>query len=224
MRIIFARHGNTFGPDQIGGEKIIMAGRGQNIPLMTKGRAQARNLAGFLLKNKYLPSVMYANHLIRTWEYAAIIRETLLQAGVQEMPLYLDDRLTEMDYGDWAGLLTAGESAESNQVIERFGAQAWNEWQKQRIAPQDAHWQTLPEQVILNWQRVFDEVLRQYLQEQQILVVTSQGNLSFLPHFLPGGMPVALAENRFKVKTGNVCILDWDGKTWQLIAWDEKPQ
>ena len=89
MDWLVARHGHTFGPDQLGGEKVILCGSGQNIPLVARGRDKARAFAEYLWHQDLVPTALYANHLLRTWEHACLIRETLRQKTQTEVPIYL---------------------------------------------------------------------------------------------------------------------------------------
>lgn len=134
MKLYALRHGDTFGEDQDGGKRVFMSGSKNNIPLVNSGREQARNFAQSLDTLGIIPTALYANHLIRTWETAVIIREYFYHQHHVHLPLYHDEHLLELDYGNWAGLTTDDKA---NQVIEKFGQKVWDDWQLRRIIPND---------------------------------------------------------------------------------------
>lgn len=234
MKLILARHGNTFGPDQEGGEKIIMAGCHNNLPLVEKGRQQARQLAEHLLARKMTPHVIYSSTLLRTWEYATIVREFFYHRNrssndssshTQHIPLYAHHNLMEFDYGKWSGLHTEGKTAQTNEVIAQFGEEAWENWQKKRIPPPQnkAEWKTTPEEMIHRMRLFFNELEEIYAlsKDSVILAITSQGNLSFSRAICPGGMKEAIEKGELSVQTGKFCEWDWNGSEWQLIYWNQ---
>lgn len=225
MRVFICRHGNTFGLDQPGGQRIFMCGSKNNIPLVESGRQQARIMAQYLRKVKVAPNAIYANHLIRTWEYAAIIKEFFHQQLKLDIPFYLDEHLLELDYGNWAGLNTQGNSAADNEVIAKFGDQAWHSWQEKRIIPnQPPHnWQITKTQIVANIQIFLTHLVKYHKQDDTIVTVGSQGSITFLNALLPGGMEQAIAENRFKIKTGHFVEIKYNQAKWQLVNWNKNP-
>jgi probable phosphoglycerate mutase len=219
MKVYCLRHGNTFGPDQQGGERIYYCGSKNNIPLVKTGREQIRSFASYLTQQGINLKTAYASSLIRVWESGVIIREHFLKEGKNEFPIFLDDRLMELDYGDWGGV-------NEEKIIEKFGEESVRNWQEKRIAPSNANWQLKPENVKDNLASLFDDLIKQYKKDDEILIISSQGVLTFLPHLMPGGMEEAIANDRYKVKTGRFCLLDYDydNKVWKLIKWNERAE
>lgn len=218
MQIFLCRHGNTFGPDQQGGEHVFMCGGLNNIPLVESGRTQARNMAKYFADNNIIPTAIYANHLIRTWEYAVIIKEYLLNRLNITIPLYKDERLVELDYGKWAGLT-------QDEVITKFGQQAWDDWQNKRIIPNHAphNWQVTHEEITNNIHDFFNDLKTKYKKDETIIAIGSQGSIAFANELFDGGMQQAIVENRYKIKTGRFVEISYDNNKWNLIKWNETP-
>lgn len=224
MKIFIVRHGNTFGADQAGGERIIMCGSQENIPLVQKGREQARMMAQYLNHINIIPTALYANHLIRVWEHAVLIQEYFYYHRQVTIPIHLDERLIELDYGRWAGLTIKG--SEGNQVITQFGREAWDDWQLRRIIPKGSlyDWKVTHEEVITNVRSFFDGLTARHQSNDVIIVIGSQGSLGFVNTLFEGGMKLAIAENHFKMKTGNFSEIAYDKRVFKLISWDQNPQ
>lgn len=217
MQIFLCRHGNTFGPDQQGGERVFMCGSLNNIPLVESGRIQARNMAKYFVSNNIKPTAIYANHLIRTWEYAVIIKEYFFNQLNIAIPLYKDERLVELDYGNWSGLT-------KNEVINKFGQQAWDDWQNKRIIPNQSphNWQMTREEITNNIHNFFADLIVRHHQDETILAIGSQGSITFVNELFDGGMEQAIKEDHYKIKTGRFTEINYDNK-WNLIKWNEKP-
>lgn len=104
--ILLARHGET---DDNRARRF--QGR-RNPPLNETGRAQARELAAGVRDERVV--ALYASPLARAWETASIAGEVL---GLEPLP---DERLVEVDVGDWAGRLHDEVAAAEPQAY-----QAW---------------------------------------------------------------------------------------------------
>lgn len=223
MKIFLVRHGNTFGDDQIGGKRIFMCGSKNNIPLVNAGRHQARAMAKFLTSQNI--KALYSSSLIRTWEHAVIIREYFYQQNNIELPLYLHEEIMELDYGNWAGLTTNGDNKENNEVIANFGVQAWHDWQQKRIIfNQPPHsWSITKEQIIQRIQTFFNILSSKYIEDDTVIVVSSQGIITFVNELFDGGMNMAITENRLKVSPGNYCEINYTNNKFKLISWNKSP-
>lgn len=219
------RHGYTFGPDQQGGERPIICGSGENPPLVARGRTKARAFAAELLAKEITPKVIYANHLLRTWEHGALIREAFHQHTSAEIPLLLDDSLLELDYGAWAGLEVSGNTPETNQVIAQFGQQVWDDWQQRRIMPQGAphNWQTTADAVQQRLQDFATQLVNDCVAQDTAVSIGSQGTITYLHSLLPGGMAEAVAAGQLKTAPGNYAHLRFEHNAWQLLAWNQDP-
>jgi broad specificity phosphatase PhoE len=225
MRIFLIRHGNTFGEDQSGGKRIFMCGCNNNIPLVQKGRAQARMMAKYLENSDVIPSALYSSHLIRTWEHAVLIQEHFYHRRQLLIPLFLDDRIIELDYGHWSGLTTEGNTPQDNEIIARFGQKSWDDWQNQRIIPSDPAqgWQMTREEIINNVSSFFTELINRHHKNDIVLIIGSQGFLGFVTTLLKGGLDLAIIEDRFKMSTGNFSELVFEAEEFRLISWNKQP-
>src|SRR5947209_7751034 len=90
-RILLIRHGNTH---------LVSAqlcGRLPGIPLDAEGQRQSEAVARRLQAEQKLHAV-YSSPLQRAAETAATI------ASAQNLTVTADDRLTEMEFGEWTGL------------------------------------------------------------------------------------------------------------------------
>ena len=220
MKVFLIRHGNTFGDDQLGGKRVFMCGSKNNIPLVNSGRQQARSMAKFL-ESKNIKAI-YSGSLIRTWEHAVIIREYFIQQNNFEPPLYLSDQLIELDYGNWAGLTTLGDTKETNEVIANFGQQAWDDWQQKRIIPNHSphSWGITREELIARIRTFFNMLSIQYQKDEVVVVISSQGVITFVNELFEGGMELAIIENRLKINPGNCCEIDFINNQFKLIGWN----
>lgn len=224
MKVFLIRHGNTFGEDQIGGNKVFLCGSKNNIPLVNMGRQKARDMARFLEMSKI--SAIYASPLIRTWEHATIIREHLIAQNLANdisLPLYPREELVELDYGNWAGLATDGNSKETNEVIAKFGEQAWHDWQQKRIIPNHHphNWQITKDEIINRVKGFFNMLCTTYQNKETVVVISSQGVITFVNELFSGGMEQAIKEHRLKVSPGNYCEIELLNDKFKLISWNQ---
>ena len=120
--LLLVRHGNTFGP----GDRVSWVGRGEDLPLVESGRAQARALGATLRAAGWSPTAAVSGALARQTEHLAIA------TGGAPAPR-VDERLDEVDYGAWGGLTTA-------EIEERFGAESVAAWNERSEVPTGAGW------------------------------------------------------------------------------------
>jgi probable phosphoglycerate mutase len=205
-RLIIARHGNTFEP----GETLRRVGARTDLPLVEKGREQARALGRYLSRHRLIPDVVYASGLQRTQETAQI---AIRESGVTN-PVYVLDIFNEIDYGP-------DENKTEEEVIARIGAQALQDWDERAAVPPG--WLAAPETIMENW-RGFANHIRQHDDNETILVVTSNGTARFLPCILPpAAQEEFYAAHTIKIATGALCRLDHDGENWVVREWNVKP-
>jgi broad specificity phosphatase PhoE len=91
-RILLIRHGNT---DLV---TRNLCGRLPAIPLNTEGRQQSQTLGQSLVLEACKLNAVYSSPLQRAAETAAAVAEA------QGVSVGTDERLTEMEFGDWTGL------------------------------------------------------------------------------------------------------------------------
>ncbi len=193
--IIFARHGNTFGP----GDPVVWVGRGQDLPLVASGRQQALRLADALAAAALRPAAIHAGPLQRARGFAELIAQRLALPD----PV-IDPRLDEIDYGAWGGLT-------SDQIAERFGQAALDGWNRDQRWPEGCGWQPSPAAI----GQALDSVLADLDRRPgSVLAVTSNGVLRLLSRRLDGAPADA------KVGTGRVCLVEGG----RAVAWNQPPE
>lgn len=207
--LILFRHGNTFEADQT----PVWVGARTDMPLTPDGERQAFAAATYI-EQRYDPVFeIVAGPLQRTCRFAEIIAEQARR------PFTVDERLREIDYGDWEGL-------DGTTIRQRFGSEAFEPWDKRGEWPSGAGWQ--PPFDVLN------ASLAEFLSEQNRklaaalaaspegafhVAVTSNGILRLMYTLITGKM----CDNTMKVKTGHACVLVPDGDGWRIEAWNENP-
>ncbi len=125
MKIYLCRHGNTFDK----GDKVVWVGKHEDLALTDKGRQQAKDMAGQIEKDEITPVLYFAAPLKRTREYAEIMRQKL----DWDVPLTIDPRLSEVDYGYWGGKTT-------EEINEKYGEAALERWNSESKVPENCGW------------------------------------------------------------------------------------
>ncbi len=202
--LIIARHGNTFETS----ETPRRAGAGTDIPLVEKGREQARAIGVYLNENRLIPDTVYVSQLQRTQETAKI---AIKESNVTN-PVFTLDIFNEIDYGP-------DENKTEQEVITRIGEQAIKDWDESAIVPDG--WKVDPDETIANWQS-FAEQIRAHDDNETTLVVTSNGIARFAPH-LTGDFEGFAASHKIKLSTGALAILKYEDNRWTVTDWNIKP-
>ena len=200
--LVLIRHGNTFEA----GQTPVWVGARTDLPLTAEGERQAE-AAAVLMAEKVAPvSSIITGPLQRTRRMAALLAARL------NAPVILDNRLREIDYGQWEGL-------SHEEITARYGPATLEGWERESLWPEN-----------MGWKPSFADVqkaLRAFLEEQRqkltppspsLLAVTSNGILRLI-HALASGQDGAAA----KVKTGHFCVLEPEKTGWRIVAWNEKP-
>jgi len=200
--LIIARHGNTFGPDDI----PTRVGKHTDIPLVESGRVQAAAIGRYLQAERLIPDVVYASNLRRTQETAQI---AVKESGVTN-PVFTLDMFDEIDYGP-------DENQVEADVIARIGAEAIAAWDERAEVPEG--WVVDPAQIIRNWQDFGDQI-RAHDDNETVLVVTSNGVARFAP-YLTGDFEGFRASNEIKLATGAMGVLVYEGG-WVVKEWGLK--
>lgn len=205
--LLLARHGNTFAP----GQKVVWVGARNDLPLADSGVAQAHLLASVLVELSIKPDAIYAASLKRTATYAQIIQNQLRLSK----EVHIDERLNEIDYGQWSGL--------SNEEIKRqFGDTELKEWNQQGKWPLSfvGSESSIEEQV----RSFVQEIMVSQTEKKLTLAVTSNGRLKYFLKLLPGIYRQFIDKSKWKVATGNICLLSYEMGELGLICWNENPQ
>ena len=197
--LIIARHGNTFGPDDI----PTRVGKHTDLSLVESGREQAAAIGRYLQAERLIPDVIYASNLQRTQETARI---AVKESGVSN-PVFTLDMFDEIDYGP-------DENKVEADVIARVGLDAIAAWDAEAIVPEG--WVVDPAAIIKNWQD-FGEQIRAHDDNETVLVVTSNGVARFAP-YLTGDFDGFRGRYDIKLATGAIGVMVYDGG-WQVREW-----
>ncbi len=206
-RIIIARHGNTFGPD----DTPTRVGCRTDLPLVEKGLAQGRALGKALAANNLIPDLVFTSELKRTIETA----EQALSAMNLDASLHPRHaaQFNEIDYG-------LDENLPEEDVIARIGEDAIAAWDRDGIPPQG--WRVNTDDLRQGWIDFAQSILRRF-HGQTALVVTSNGVARFAP-VLTGDEEGFKAANDIKIATGAYCVLEHQsGAYWTIKAWNIRP-
>ena len=202
--LIIARHGNTFGP----GDTLTRVGKHTDLPLVEKGKDQAKAIGRYLNENRMIPDVVYTSNLKRTQETAQI---AIKASGVTN-PIFPLDIFDEIDYGP-------DENKPEDEVIERIGAEAITAWDERAAVPDG--WNLNPIEIIQNWHN-FASSAREHNDNETILVVTSNGIARFAPH-ITGDFEHFRTAHTIKLSTGALGILTYADNRWTVQGWNIKP-
>ena len=201
--VILCRHGNTFAT----GDKVVMIGAGEDLPLTEEGLVQGEELGQWLARGALPISRVIAGPLKRTRQFA----ERVIIKAAPAVVCEVDERLKELDYGAWSGLSDA-------EIMQRFGAEALRAWREEAAWPAEANFKPSEEAVLSQCASLLDELKAS---TSVSVVVTSNGRLRQFGKLLGqrGGAGSAPAA----VSTGAACVLRWSGSEWRVIAWNAKP-
>ncbi len=209
MKIILSRHGNTFSAT----DPVVWVGATQDLPLVDSGILQAQCLAQALKKTNIHPKVVYCGPLKRTRDYATIVLEQLHSS---KKPI-VDSRLNEIDYGNWAGL--------TNTQIQEIGeGEELSAWENLSVWPKFAGWEGTPTHMVKEIREFSKDLITQYDPTDTILVVSSNGRLRYFLKLIPGLFEQTVQDKMFKVATGNICLLTYENRKWQMQFWNKKPE
>ncbi len=199
-KLILIRHGNTFEA----GQTPVWVGARTDMPLTATGEAQAEAAARAVACDAPFAAII-AGPLQRTRRTAAII------AASSGQEVHVDDRLREIDYGQWEGL-------SNDAIAQRFGAAVLEPWEKQGVWPEGMGWSPSLAALRMSLTAFLDEQRRALATDATTrLAVTSNGILRIV-HALVGGGDAAA-----KVKTGHICVLEPEGEGWRVVVWNQKP-
>jgi 2,3-bisphosphoglycerate-dependent phosphoglycerate mutase len=204
LRLLIARHGNTFDK----GDTLLRVGKGTDLPLSISGSKQATALGRFLSIHHPTIDQVFTSNLQRTQQTATIALEEI---GLN-LPLIVQPFLDEVDYGP-------DEGKPEGEVIARIGQEALLRWEKEAIPPSD--WLVNPVEIIQQWLD-FSMGLLRGAQQKTALVVTSNGIARFAPYIL-GDYPRFTQEHSIKLSTGALACLEYDGSAWALKYWNHRP-
>jgi broad specificity phosphatase PhoE len=199
--VILCRHGNTFEK----GDKVVMVGAREDLPLTAHGIQQARDVGVALAALKIAPSRIISGPLQRTKVFAEQVRSETKTVDMIE----IDERLIEFDYGAWSGL-------SNDEIVTLSGQRALDAWQERSERPSGVTFEPSAERARAD----AADLMRELESLSGVaLVVTSNGRLREFGQLLSGASPLP----SFKVKTGHACVVIRDGDRWKVVGWDLNP-
>ncbi|MBX9771852.1 MAG: histidine phosphatase family protein [Candidatus Obscuribacterales bacterium] len=207
MRLILARHGNTFNPE----DKVVWAGATNDLPLVKKGLEQANAAAAYLIAEKITPQAIYCSPLIRTKKFAEILVERL---GLNYQPT-IDKRLMEIDYGQWTGL-------SDQEIIDQFGVDQLKKWTEFSQWPEQGSWGNSEQSVTSDVQSFAKEMQTKHANDT-IIAVSSNGRLRYFLTLITDEFEKRRQMKKVKVGTGRLCELISTNGKFQLNYWDRNP-
>ena len=203
MKVILARHGNTFGPV----DTPVWVGAREDYPLVEKGREQSTAIGAYLNRQSIMPDRIISGPLVRTREGADLIAAEIGFSGVIE----IDERLKEIDYGSWGGKSDA-------EIEALYGADVIDDWRERTIIPDGADWSPDLATLRQNAVSVMHEITE--VPAETVLLITSNGTLRYFHGAIYNGQDDAPSA---KVKTGHICCADYVKGSYLPRFWNMKP-
>ncbi len=204
MTLIFARHGNTFEAN----ETPRIVGAHEDLALTQKGEEQARAVGEALKAAGLQLKTIVSGPLIRTRRFAEIVAERTGFSG----DVRIDERLRELDFGAWSGL-------SDDDVAERFGQEALEDWRKHGRPHASSGWSPAEETVRANLRSLASDLAA----AEPALCVTSNGVLRYAMELDPSAFALTGKDGGFRVKTGRVCAFRREGGELRIAFWDAAP-
>jgi len=207
LDLLVVRHGNTFGP----GDPVTWVGRHQDVPLVARGLEQATALGLALAREGWRPERVLASALARTRGHAA---RALAVAGWSGLPVEVDPRLDELDYGPWGGLTT-------EEIEARGDGAALAAWSEHMRWP--AAFGEREEDARARVQGLAHELAAAAPDRREplrVLVVSSNGVLRYLLALDPAAFERRRSGQGFKLGTGRAGRLERRAGRWRVLGWD----
>lgn len=205
MRLILARHGNTFGP----GETPVWVGAREDLALTQQGRIQSLQFGLALKEAGIVPARIIAGPLQRTASGAELAAAECGFTGKIE----IDTRLREIDYGRWGGRSDA-------QIAAEWSEQAIEDWRERSIVPAGVGWSPAPGTIAQNARDVLTDITGAARADDTVLLVSSNGILRYF-HPLLGESPERPGDAKMRTGHWSIAIADVSG--WQLHTWNAPP-
>jgi probable phosphoglycerate mutase len=207
MKLILARHGNTFGPQ----DKVTWVGSTNDLPLVTEGLAQAERFGEALEKSEGEIAAIYCAPLLRTKQFAEILASKLKAV----VPFIVDERLTELDYGQWSGRSDV-------EIKEIFGTDCLSDWVERSIWPENCGWAGSAKLIEEQVRSFVEELLAKYPADSTVVAVSSNGRLRYFLKLVDLEFERRVTEKAFKVATGRMCVINFNHDKSSVDAWNEK--
>ena len=204
MRLILARHGNTFEKD----EDPVWVGANEDMPLTSFGCEQAEKISACLTRNKIKPAAIYTAGLQRTKKSAEIIAKKF------ELTPIVDERLREINYADWGGKT-------NQEIADLYGPEMLKLWTEQSIIPPQSNWQPDLQAIRDETRSLVEMLAAKYDAGADILIVSSNGRLRYYLDLIPGAFNLRVEEKNFKMATGNLSCINLAEEN-KIIFWNQK--
>jgi probable phosphoglycerate mutase len=204
INLFIARHGNTFGPNDV----VTRVGGRTDLPLVESGMEQGLALGHYFLSKKIIPDLIYTSKLQRTIQTAQQIQSVLRT----DLAIQTLEQFNEIDYG-------IDENKPEDQVVERLGMDALKEWDEHAIVPKG--WHVDPAKLIQSWCD-FAANLVESDQNKTVLIVSSNGIIRFAP-YITNNFESFRSQHCLKVSTGALCHFVYDQSHWSCKEWNVKP-
>lgn len=202
--VILCRHGNTFDK----GDKVVMVGANEDLPLTSHGVEQAKSVGRALASVNVTPERVMSGPLKRTKVFAEhVIAETKAATQIE-----IDPRLVEFDYGSWSGL-------SNDEIIALSGKDALDAWQERSVRPAGVTFEPSTEQACSDASTLMQELAGS---SGVSVVVTSNGRLREFGRLLVEASSVTAPS--CKVKTGHACVVEKTERGWKVLGWDLDPE
>lgn len=202
--LILVRHGNTFGP----GDPVVWVGKGEDVPLVESGRAQAALFGETLRAANWSPTGAVCGGLVRQLQHLE------LATGGTPPPQRTSD-LNEVDYGLWGGLSTEA-------IVESFGPAEVEGWNVRSEIPSGADWPESGPDIEARVASFAATVARGDF-GPRVLACSSNGLLRWFLKLVPGAFDGAIERGEFKVKTGHYGRLSHGPSGWSISTWNQHP-
>jgi probable phosphoglycerate mutase len=202
--VILCRHGNTFAK----GDKVVMVGAKEDLPLTDEGLRQAACVGEALRNVASRITRIISGPLQRTRVFSDIVK----QSSGASAPISIDQRLTELDYGEWSGL-------SNDEIIALSSEEALLEWQENGVRPRGITFypsaETLAQETM--------SLLQEFKNQPGIsVVVSSNGRLREFRRLVESETGAIPGDG--KVRTGGSCVLVLSDGDWKILAWNSDPR
>ncbi len=204
LTLLVARHGNTFGPSDV----VRRVGCRTDLPLVSSGIDQARQLGIYLKAQQLVPSLIFTSTLKRTIQTA----EYAMQAMSIRCQTVSIEFLNEIDYGP-------DENQPEDKVISRLGQAALSNWELNNQVPPG--WRVDVAKLQESW-RSFGAQLATHHDGQMVLCVTSSGIARFSP-VLTDDFDNFRSHHSLKLSTGAFSHFHHADNRWECVAWNVRP-
>jgi probable phosphoglycerate mutase len=208
MRLILARHGNTFAP----GAVPVFVGSKDDMPLVEEGHRQSERFSRVLQMRQIKPDAIYCGPLQRTQKFAQLVAEALKL----ELRPIVDERLNELDYGGWNG-------RSNDEIIAQFGQDVFDGWNDSSIWPTNSGWPSSPEILGEEVRSFVEEMVKKHPEGSTVLVVTSNGRMRYFLKLVDGAFEQRQKDHTLKVAPGNFCQLTVGEGRPSVQLWNESP-